>query len=259
MRALVVDDEPLGRERVAVLLRGHPGVEVAAECADGVEAVDAIHALRPDVVFLDVQMPEVDGFAVVEAVGTERMPAVVFVTAFDHYAVAAFEVNAVDYLLKPVDAGRLAHAVDRVRARLDAPGGEWAGRLAAVLAELRPVPAADRFVVRAGERWVNVRVADIDWIGAADNYLELHAGARVHLLRETMGNMEARLDPRAFMRVHRSTILSLDRVRCIEPWGKREYLFTLHDGTQLRSGRGYADRVSAYLRGAEPAAALPRR
>jgi two-component system LytT family response regulator len=252
LRALVVDDEPLGRERVATLLGRDAMIRVAAECADGVEAVDAIRSLHPDVVFLDVQMPEMDGFAVVQAVGAEAMPAVVFVTAYDQYAVAAFEVNAVDYLLKPVDGERLAAAVERVRARLGGAPGEWAERLRRVLADLRPAGPAlpERFVVRSGRRWMSVPAADIDWVGAADNYLELHAGGQVHLLRQTMGAMEARLGPRTFMRIHRSTIVNLDRVRSIEPWGKREYLFTMRDGTQLHSGRGYADRVSAFLRGA---------
>jgi two-component system LytT family response regulator len=251
LRALVVDDEPLGRERVTSLLARDPAVEVVGACEDGVEAVDAIRTLAPDVVFLDVQMPEMDGFGVVEAVGAERMPPVVFVTAFDHYAVPAFDVNAVDYLLKPVDPERLAGAVQRVRARIDAPPAELGRRLEGVLAELRrsQAPAPGPFIVRTGRRWLPVRPADVDWISAADNYVELHAGGRAHLLRESMSAMESRLDPRTFLRIHRSTIVNLERVRAIEPWGKREYLFILHDGTQLQSGRGFADRVAAFLRG----------
>ena len=253
IKALVVDDEPLGRERVRALLERERDVEVVGECEDGVDAVEAIRTLGPDLVFLDVQMPEMDGFGVVEAVGPHRMPLVVFVTAYDQYALSAFEVNAVDYLLKPFDLDRFRTALERVRARLQQPVGEkWAENLASMLERVRrpSVDYPDRFLVRSGRRYVFVRVDEIDWIGAADNYLELHLGKRVHLLRETMSAMEGRLDPRRFMRIHRSAIVNVDRIRAIESWGKGEYLVVLTDGTQVNSSRAYRDRIASLMRGA---------
>jgi two-component system, LytTR family, response regulator len=252
IKALVVDDEPLGRERVRALLEREKDVEVVGECEDGVEAVEAIRVLTPDLVFLDVQMPEMDGFGVVEAVGPHRMPLVVFVTAYDQYALSAFEVNAVDYLLKPFDLDRFHTALERVRTRLQHPAGaKWAENLEAMLERVRrpTVDYPDRFLVRSGRRYVFVRVDEIDWIGAADNYLELHLDKRVHLLRETMSAMEGRLDPRRFMRIHRSAIVNVDRIRAIESWGKGEYLVIMNDGTQVNSSRAYRDRIASLMRG----------
>jgi two-component system LytT family response regulator len=252
VKALVVDDEPLGRERVRALLEREADVEVVGEAEDGVEAVVAIRSLAPDLVFLDVQMPELDGFGVVEAVGPARMPLVVFVTAYDQYALSAFEVNAVDYLLKPFDQERFGQALERARARMLQPlGKEWADNLTAVLEKVRrPAPDyPERFLVRTGRRYVFVRVDEIDWIGAADNYLELHVAKKVHLLRDTVSAMEGRLDPRRFMRIHRSAIVNVDRIRSIESWGKGEYLVVLADGTQLNSSRAYRDRIASLMRG----------
>ena len=245
IRALVVDDEPLGRERVRALLEREAGIEVVGECEDGLEAVESIRALRPDLVFLDVQMPEMDGFGVVEAVGPDRMPPVVFVTAYDQYALSAFEVNAVDYLLKPFDLDRFHAALERVRSRLRPPGDErWSESLAAVLERVRQPRQEypERFLVRSGRRYVVVKTEEIDWIGAADNYLELHQGKSVHLMRETMSAMEGQLDPRRFMRIHRSAIVNSRRIRELRSEGRRDLVVVLTSGAELRVARSHREK-----------------
>ena len=251
IRALVVDDEPLGRDRVRRLLEHEPDVQVAGECEDGQEAVDAIRALRPDLVFLDVQMPVLDGFGVIEAVGAAHMPPVVFVTAFDRYAIDAFQVNALDYLLKPFDGERFGAAMRRVRERLAAPAADgWEARLASALRQVsQGTPYAERLVVRTGRQYRMVGVGEVDWLESADNYVKLHVAGRVLMLRGTLGGLEGRLDPRRFLRIHRSTIVNLDRVASIEPWGNAEYLVLLRDGTRLTSSRGYREQMLSLLRG----------
>jgi len=254
MRVVLADDEPLVRERLRTLLAARADCTLVGECADGAEAVAAIEAERPDLVFLDVQMPELDGFEVLEALPEAGRPAVVFVTAYDEYAVRAFEVNAVDYLLKPIEPGRFAAALDRVaeRRRVGARPDSGTGAdpaLDALLAELRARRGhTERFVVRDGHRVTFVPVADVDWIDAAGNYVRLHAGGRAHLLRETMKTVEARLDPGRFVRVHRSAIVQLDRVTAMEPWFHGEYVLTLRDGTRLTSSRSHGARLRALLR-----------
>lgn len=192
IRALIVDDEPLARERIRTLLRKEPDIEVAGECGDGGRAVTAIEKERPDLVFLDVQMPEAGGFEVLEAVGAERMPAVIFVTAYDKYALRAFEVHALDYLLKPFDRQRFREALERARAHIRrAQAGELHQRLLALLGDVRPAQARrERLVVREGGRIFFLRVEEIDWVEAAGNYVRLHAGKRSHLLRETLAGLE---------------------------------------------------------------------
>ncbi len=228
LRAAIVDDEPLARERIRELLGAHADVEIVAECADGMAAVAEIVARTPDVVFLDIQMPELDGFGVVEALAATRLPEIVFVTAFDEYAVRAFEAQALDYLLKPVTAERFEAALARARARLSR--------------------YTNRFVVRDGAKLVFVRAAEVDWIDAAGNYARLHAGGRPHLLRETLKSLEARLDPDEFVRVHRSAIVRLERIASLEPWFHGEYVVILADGTRLTASRSYSARLRALLR-----------
>jgi two-component system, LytTR family, response regulator len=253
-RVVLADDEPLVRERLRTLLAPHPEFALAAECGDGAAAVEAIGALRPDLVFLDVQMPELDGFEVVEALPEARLPAIVFVTAFDEYAVRAFEVNAVDYLLKPLREERFETALARVAARLArAPEAEAAsaadGELRALVADLRARQGlAERFVVRQGTRLTFVRPEAIDWIDAAGNYVRLHAGGRAHLLRLTLKAVEARLDPDRFVRVHRSAIVNLERIVAVEPWFHGEYVLTLADGARLTASRSHSARLRALLR-----------
>lgn len=245
LRALLVDDEPLARDRLRSLLEQEPGIEIAGECASGAEALALIRREAPDVVFLDVEMPGMDGFEVLRRLQPGPFPAIVFVTAFDEYAVRAFDVHAVDYLLKPFDAGRLGEALARVRAaraRVVAPA-EATGidALLATLAE-RPQPAT-RIPVRARGRVFFVHVADIDWVEADANYVRLHARGEVHQVRESMQNMERRLPAQMFLRIHRSSIINIERVREFQPWFHGEYIAILQDGTKLTVSRAYSHRL----------------
>lgn len=247
-RVVIVDDEPLARERIRTLLAVHPDVQLVAECGDGEEAIRVLLAERPDLVFLDVRMPELDGFEVLEALPAGERPAVIFVTAYDEHAVRAFEVNAVDYLLKPVEPKRFEAALARAQQRRPAAGGQEAG-LEAVLAELRRSRAwPGRLVVRDGSRVTFVRTEEIDWIDAAGNYARLHVGKAMHLLREPLKVLEGRLDPEKFLRVHRSAIVNLERIVSVEPYFHGEYTLTLRDGTKLTSSRTHSARLRALLR-----------
>jgi len=243
---LIVDDEPLARDLVRSVLGDLPALRVTGECAGGREAVEAIRTSTPDLVLLDVQMPEVDGFDVIEAVGAAAMPDVIFVTAHERYAVRAFEVNALDYLLKPFDAERFERALERARAHLAAPPEVRAAlreQLLAALSKVRVPAHADRFLAKAGSRLVPVHTAEIDWIEAAGKYARLHCGAAVHLVREPFHRLESRLDPSRFARIHRSTIVNLDRIRSLEPNANGEYRVRLVDGTELVLSRSYRGRL----------------
>jgi two-component system, LytTR family, response regulator len=246
LRALIVDDEALARQRLRRLLEREGDVEVAGECAGGAAAVASIRARAPDVVFLDVRMPEVDGLEVARAVaGAEPRPLFVFVTAFDTHAVHAFDVEALDYLVKPVEPARLGRAVARVR--------EACAARAMPPAPAGPPPTAgaaplERLLVKADGRMFFVSVADIDYVEARGNYARLHVGPRTHLVRETMAALERRLDPRRFARIHRSTIVNLDRVREMAPWFSGDYRVRLLDGTELRLSRWYWERLEGRLR-----------
>jgi two-component system, LytTR family, response regulator len=251
IRALVVDDEPLARERLSSLLAGEEDIELIGECTDGQSAVERIDAEKPDLVFLDVQMPGLDGFDVIEAVDKGSLPLVVFVTAYDEYAVRAFEVHALDYVLKPFDRERFGKALDRVREELGRGarnGGELEGKLAALLGELEDRRRRlERIVVKSGGRVFFLRSEDVDWIEAAGNYVELHVGSESHLLRETMSKLESRLDPKLFVRIHRRTIVNVERIRQLEGVTHGEYVVVLKDGTRLGSSRGYRDAVQKML------------
>ncbi len=250
LRIVLADDEPLVRERLRALVSARPDCALVAECADGSEAVEVIEREQPDVALLDVQMPELDGFEVLDALPEDRRPAVIFVTAYDEYAVRAFEVNAVDYLLKPLEASRFNEAIDRVAGR----GTRDAGRsgdegLRALLDEPRRKRGyATRLVVRDGPRVSFVPVADIDWIDASGTYARLHAGSRAPLLRETLKSLEARLDPERFVRVHRSAIVNVERIVAIEPYFHGEYVLTLRDGTKVTSSRTCSGRLREMLK-----------
>ena len=250
LRVLVVDDEPLIRLGVRRALEPMPGVTVAGEATTVADAVDAIGRDTPDLVVLDVQMPGGTGLDVVRAVGAARMPAVVFVTAFDEYAVQAFEVNAVDYVLKPFDPERLQQAVTRASERLAAQDASGvAERLERLLAAARPAPRLERLAVRHGERFDLVPVDTVDWIEAADNYVQLHCGAATHLLAETLTSLEQRLDPERFLRIHRSRIVNRARVVAVHVLLGGTYELELRDGTRLGSGRQYRDAVQQLIRG----------
>ena len=248
LRAIIVDDEPLARRRLRSLLASETDVEIVGEYGNGRDAVEGIRELRPDLVFLDIQMPELDGFGVVREVGVAEMPAVVFVTAYDEYALKAFDVHAFDYLLKPVDRQRFASTLRRARSRAQGDDARaLSNRLEALLAGLgglgtqRQEP--QRLPIRKDGRIFLVKPEDIDWLEADGNHVRVHVGKESHLIRETLGKLESRLPERSFMRIHRSTLVNIARIREIQPWFQGDYVLLLADGTRLTSGRSYRDRV----------------
>ena len=249
LRALIADDEPLARERIRMLLADEKDFEVIRECNNGQEAVEAIEAERPDLAFLDIQMPELDGFGVVELIGPDNMPAVVFVTAYDQFAVRAFEAHAVDYILKPFDQERFRRALQRARQQIQQrDNNELNYRLRALLGELQSkTEHLERIIVRSGARMIFVSVDEIDWMAAEGNYIRLHVGKQSHLLREKMGTIEEKLDPSRFVRIHRSTIVNIKRIKELESLFQGEFVVILHDGTKLTSSRGYRDRLREIL------------
>jgi len=249
IRVLIADDEPLARERLASLLSSESDVELVAQARDGEEAVTAIHDHSPDLVFLDVQMPQMSGFDVIEAVGTDKMPLVIFVTAYDQHALKAFQVRALDYLLKPFDRGRFADSLQRARNQIErAETGDLGRRLLALVKDLRrDQPRSDRLVVKSGGRLFFLRTDEIDWIEAAGNYVRLHVGTTSHLLRETMNAIESRLDPEKFFRIHRSRIVNMERIQELQPWLNGEYAVLLRTGTRLTLSRGYREKLQDRL------------
>ena len=243
MRVLIVDDEPLACERLRSLLASEPGVEIAGECRDGKSALRAIQKLAPDLVFLDVQMPEMDGFAVLAHLPSP--PAIIFVTAFDKFAIKAFEVCALDYLLKPFDRERFSTALARGRAECERRSkSDLDTRLRSLLDQLREKrDYVDRIVVRSGGRVLFVHVDELDWIESAGNYVRLRAGDDEYLHRETMAHMEALLDPAKFARIHRSTIVNVKRVKELHPLFRGDYQVTLKDGRKLTLSKAYRARL----------------
>jgi len=249
IQTLIVDDEPLARERIRKLLAGAAGIEIVGECENGLEAVEAIRSKEPDLVFLDVQMPGLDGFGVLERLQGQRIPAVIFVTAHDQFALQAFEVHALDYLLKPFDRERFHRALDRARGRLGAgQDADVTQRIGQLLAELKGEPMArDRLAVKTGGRVILLRIADIDWIEAADNYVSLHVGSDAHLHRETMSALESKLPAKQFMRISRSAIVNLEKIKELQPLFHGEYAVILRNGARLTLSRTYRDRLQRLL------------
>lgn len=248
IRALVVDDEPIARGHLRALLEDRGDVQVVGECGDGRTAVERIRALAPDLVLLDVQMPELDGLDVVRAIGPDRMPPVVFVTAHDQHAVEAFEVHALDYILKPVHRARFNGAIDRVLGLIRSGSAVNRSRpLAEVLERL--APGSERLAVRSGDRVLYLRIADIDWIEAADDLVRLHVGKTAHDHRATMGQIEQRLPHTRFVRIHRSTIVNVERIREFQPWFQGDWILVLADGTRLQSGKSYRKRIRELIDG----------
>lgn len=248
INVVIVDDEPLARERLRDLAAVHPDVAILAESGDGRDAVTTIEQLEPDLIFLDVQMPEFDGFEVLEQLAPRRRPEVVFVTAYDSYAMQAFAVNAVDYLLKPIDPRRFHEAVDRVRRRLAEPGTGTA-ELSRLLTELRQIRGyPQRIAARRGSAVAMVAVDDIHWIEARGNYARLHVDQESHLVREPLKSLEARLDPARFTRIHRGTIVNLSRIATVEPYFHGEYIVTLKNGTRLTSSRTMSPRFRSLIK-----------
>ena len=249
IRCLIVDDEPLSRERVASLLRTLPDAEIVGTCENGADAVEAIGELAPDLVFLDVQMPELDGFGVLASVARDRMPEVIFVTAHDKYALKAFEVHAQDYLLKPFDPDRLFDAFRRAaeRIRQSRMGGSNA-RLLALIDDIERVRShRTRVPIKSDGRVTFLPVEEIDWIESSDNHVKIHAKGETHVLRRTLQSMQASLSPTDFVRVHRSSIVNVTRIEEIQPWFNGEYVVVLRDGTKVQSSRGYRARLEALM------------
>src|SRR6266550_7459537 len=230
---LIVDDEPLARRNIALLLRRHPEIEIVGECGSGTEALAAIHQLGPDLLFLDVQMPERDGFDVVEMLGKQLPAAIIFITAYDQYALRAFEAGALDYLLKPFDNARFDLALGRAKERIAH------GR--------NPAPTLERFAVKSAGQVSFLKISEIDWIEAADYYSCLHVGVRTHLLRRSMAELDEELDQTVFCRIHRSTIVKLDRVRGLTLNESGEYDVLLDNGTRLRLSRRYCKQLQSRL------------
>jgi two-component system LytT family response regulator len=251
VRALIVDDEPLARERLKALLAGDPEIDLIGDCANGRDAIEEISVLSPDLVFLDIEMPEIDGFQVLESVAPEQMPLVVFVTAHGHHAVRAFEVHALDYLLKPYDRERFARTLQRAKERLVADARDaTADRTQAMLSELNPhTRSRERLLIKVNDRMRLLRAEAIDWIEAEGKYVRVHAGGETYLLREAIGELSVQLDPRQFVRIHRSTIVNIDRIVELEPWFQGEYRVVLKDGTRLTLSRSCRKRLSALLGG----------
>ena len=247
IRCIVVDDEPLTRERVRTLIGKTEGLELVGEGRNGLEALDLIIAVDPDLVFLDVEMPELDGFGVIAELDT-KIPAVIFITAYEHYARQAFDVGAVDYLHKPITPSRFGDAVDRARQRLERnSAADWRSLVAAAIDAERERGNRKRFVVRKGNEHFFVPVSDVTWIDAADNYLRLHVDGRALFSRGTMKQAEEELDPSQFVRIHRSAIVAVDRIRAIRSSESGGHIVELKDGTQLKSSRQYVRRVNALL------------
>ena len=233
VRTLVVDDEALARSNLTVLLRRDPDIEIIGECSSGADALAEIRSTHPDLLFLDVQMPECDGFDVLELLGRDLPPAIIFVTAYDQYALRAFETGALDYLLKPFDNSRFHRALARAKERL-ARG-------------VAPYQPPERVVVKSAGQIVFVKVSDIDWIEAADYYACLHVGAKTHLLRRTMAELEQEFDPRMFCRIHRSAIVNLDRVHSLKLNEDGDHEVVLENGTTLRLSRTYRKALQSRL------------
>jgi len=277
IRTMIVDDEPAARRGVQVLLEKDPDIAVVGEAASGHEAVRKLKAEKPDLVFLDVQMPELNGFKVLQSLDAAELPAVIFTTAFDQHALEAFEVNAVDYLLKPYEDDRFWTALRRAKSEIarrqtDALSAKLSQLLEHLQGNLGPaveaapsaVPSVvepavapepesvtrERILLRSGGEIFFLRAEDVDWIEAEGDYMKFHAAGRAHLLRETMSNLESRLDSKRFVRIHRSTIVNIDRVKKLSPSFAGEYAVILQDGTKLRLSRGYHDRLQELLRSA---------
>lgn len=246
-----MDDEPPARQKIKSFLEHEQDVEVIAECGDGPQAVDVIQRQAPDLIFLDMEMPGLDGLEVIEEVGSAKMPVTVFVTAFDKYAVKAFEKHAVDYLLKPFDKTRFKRTLEQVRDQLDrSDDHEFSKQLQTLLDNLKGKKRyAERLTVKSRRGMMLLRTDDVDWVDAAGNYVRLNAKGSAYLLRATMASIEERLDPRKFLRIHRSTIVNIERIREIRPLQHGEHLVVLDNGQRLTLSRSYRTKLDELSRG----------
>jgi len=247
IRALIVDDEPLARKRIKSLLADQKDITVVAECGTGREAITLIQQRSPDLLFLNIQMPEIDGFEVLQSIPEQKMPAIIFTTAYDQHALRAFEVHALDYLLKPFKQERFREAVERARTQLTRSAVlEVSPGLATLIEKLRSAQAyLNRFMIKSSDRVVFVKSTDVDWIESASNYVLLHVGDKTHILRETMRDLANKLCPKTFQRISRSVIVNLERVKELQPMGKGQYIIILVNGKQLTMSRGIRDLQSA--------------
>jgi two-component system LytT family response regulator len=248
IRTIIVDDEPWARAKIASLLSTEPDFEVVGSCASGTEAIEAILTVEPHLVFLDVQMPGVDGFGVIDMIGAEAMPLTIFATAHDVHALRAFDSQALDYLLKPFDETRFHRSLERARKELRSGAGNGP-RLQSLLEAVQPPRRyLQRVVVKSRGRVVFLKACDIDWLEGSGNYVTLHVNQDTYLLRETLTALEKKLDPAQFIRLHRSAIVNVDRIKELAPWCGGEQAVFLHDGTQLTIGRAFRDRITALLK-----------
>ena len=248
MRTVIVDDEPLARERIESLLGSEADVEIVGRFGDAQQAAEEIAALAPDLLFLDIQMQELDGFGLLELLGGSRPPAVVFVTAFEQYAVKAFEVHAFDYLLKPFSRERFYEALEHARESLRrGRESSLSDRLASLVEDLKAGERryVERLLVKTGGRFVFIKVDQIDWVETSGNYLRLHCGSDEHLIRETMTGLEAKLDPDRFLRIHRFTLVNVERIKQVEPFFHGDYIVTLQNGKELTLSASFRDRLLA--------------
>lgn len=253
IRAIVVDDEPLARQGIRQMIEQDPDLAIVAECADGVEAIEAVQHHHPDLLFLDIQMPEVSGFEVLERINPEEMPLVIFVTAYDQHALRAFQVHALDYLLKPFDRERFVEALDRAKMQIrEKQGGDLTRRILTMLDDNKPgVGQLERIMIKSGGRITFLRSEEVDWIEAQGDYVCLHCQGKKHLIRERISVLEEQLPPSQFVRIHRSTIINISRVKEMEPLYHGEYVVLLIDGTRLTMSRSYREKVFQSLTGSD--------
>lgn len=249
IRILIVDDEPLARERIRDMLENDPEVEILGECANARDAVAAILKQPPDLLILDVQMPGKDGFTVLEELGPQHTPLVIFVTAYDQYAVRAFEVYALDYLLKPFDQERFEKAMRRAKDQIKGGSGEGLSqKILAAIEQIKSKPTfLERLVIKNNGHLFFLKTDEVDWFEAEGNYVRLHAGKESCLLRDTISSLESQLDPKKFVRVHRSAIVNIDRIQELQPWFHGEYRIVMQDGAQLTLSRSYRDKLNELL------------
>ena len=240
MRVIIADDESLARDKLRLMLGSEPGVQIVAECGNGAETLEALSNYKPDLLFLDIKMPDLDGFEVLNKTAEAQMPIVIFTTAYDQHAVKAFEAHALDYLLKPFDYERLHQALDRARNELlKANDREATQRILQYLSDARPTSAGRRLIVRAGGRVVFLSFDEIDWVEAAANYVRIYVGRQGYLLRRGIGEIADRLDPLQFIRIHRSAIVNVQKIKELQPVNSGEYIVVLKDGKELSCSRGY--------------------
>jgi two-component system LytT family response regulator len=250
IQAIIVDDEELARSRLKYLLQAESDIEIAAECKDGRKAVEAILTRKPDLLFLDVQMPEMDGFEVLKAIGENHRPTVIFVTAYDQYALRAFDTYALDYLLKPFNRARFRRAVQRARVQIARENRDQVDqRLAALLKQIHTeTQYVERLVIRSAGRVVFLRADDVEWFEGCANYVRLHVGKESHLMREKISALEGRLDPKKFVRIHRSSIVRIDQIKELRSTGDGDHVVILQDGTRRSLSRGYRERFQEISR-----------